>query len=518
MVFVYLYAMRVAIIGAGVAGLSAGCYLQMNGFETEIFEAGSSPGGLCRSWERGGYRFNGGLHWLLGSNESSPFYHLWSELIDMRSLHFTHHEVRMVVETKTTLNPSGDHSFILYTNIEKLNRYLNELAPEDKYQISAFIRQIRKIQSYEIPPLIRSVPRLLPFWKKIKYIEFLPELLFLKRYQKVTNRSFARKLKNPFLREAFELLFDGDEIPLLVITMPLAFYDTKGAGYLLGGSGELVDKIVGKYTGLNGKIRFNSRVERILTVKDRVEALLLQDGSRIAADIIVSAADWRFTFHDALGANFVTRRIESLLSGQNLQPYYSVFVVYIGVKGNFADLPPVLRYPLKTPITSPDGTKYDRMEMQVYNYDPGTAPAGKTVISLTLYTRKGNYWIGLRRDDRERYDREKNEFAQVIIETADQRIGRIRGFIEELDISTPATIHRYTNNWMGSTQGWLPSNNLIAPSPVEQEIKGLKNFYYAGHWSIPGGGLPVAIKSARDVAMMICDKTGRSFKTSGITS
>jgi len=29
---------RVTIAGAGVAGLSAGCYMQMNGYDTQIFE------------------------------------------------------------------------------------------------------------------------------------------------------------------------------------------------------------------------------------------------------------------------------------------------------------------------------------------------------------------------------------------------------------------------------------------------------------------------------------------------
>jgi len=38
---------KVTIVGAGIAGLCAGCYLQMNGYDTEIFEAHNSPGGVC---------------------------------------------------------------------------------------------------------------------------------------------------------------------------------------------------------------------------------------------------------------------------------------------------------------------------------------------------------------------------------------------------------------------------------------------------------------------------------------
>jgi phytoene dehydrogenase-like protein len=41
---------KIIIIGAGISGLSAGCHAQMNGYESEIFEMESTPGGLCTSW------------------------------------------------------------------------------------------------------------------------------------------------------------------------------------------------------------------------------------------------------------------------------------------------------------------------------------------------------------------------------------------------------------------------------------------------------------------------------------
>jgi phytoene dehydrogenase-like protein len=36
----------IIIIGAGIAGLSAGCYGQMNGYRTQIFEMHNKPGGV----------------------------------------------------------------------------------------------------------------------------------------------------------------------------------------------------------------------------------------------------------------------------------------------------------------------------------------------------------------------------------------------------------------------------------------------------------------------------------------
>jgi phytoene dehydrogenase-like protein len=42
----------VIIIGAGMGGLSSGCYGQMNGYSTKIFEMHDKPGGLCTAWHR----------------------------------------------------------------------------------------------------------------------------------------------------------------------------------------------------------------------------------------------------------------------------------------------------------------------------------------------------------------------------------------------------------------------------------------------------------------------------------
>ena len=48
----------IIIIGGGIAGLSAGCYAQMNGYQSQIFEMHHLPGGLCTAWERKGYVFD----------------------------------------------------------------------------------------------------------------------------------------------------------------------------------------------------------------------------------------------------------------------------------------------------------------------------------------------------------------------------------------------------------------------------------------------------------------------------
>jgi len=503
--------MRVSIIGAGVSGLAVGCYLQMNGFETEIVEKQSRPGGLCTSWNRGGFTFDGCIHWLLGSNDSSPFYRLWSELVDMKSVEFVNHDVRVEIELKENKDRYGDRVFHLYTNISRLEAYLLDLAPEDKVLIKSLIKSMRIIQKYEVPPMIDNIPALQPLRKKIAMVTYLPFLLLFMKWRNVTNYSFARKLANPFLKEAFELLFDGEEFKLLILTMPLSFFDKKGAGYPVGGSYRFAKRIEEKYIALGGKIHYSQEVKKILTEGHTAMGLMLQNNRIIRSDITISAADWHYTVFEALEGRFMNNKLRALAMQKKLKVYPAVMLISLGVSRTFQELPHFFRFPVGTAVVSPDGTTYNRLEVHIYHYDPLLAPEGKTTIALSFYTRNGDYWIDLRNTDRLEYNRRKHEFAREVIDRLEEKIAGIKQAVEIMDIATPATYHRYTGNWKGSVQGWFPDSNLMASSPVGTKLPGLSGFYFCNHWSTPGGGLPVAIKAGRDLAQTICLKYKKPF-------
>jgi phytoene dehydrogenase-like protein len=503
--------MKVCIIGAGVSGLSAGCYLQMNGFETEIYEKQSYPGGLCASWKRGGYTFDGCIHWILGTNNSNPFYRLWSELIDMESVEFVHHETRFEIELEKNRDRYGDNIFRLYTDINRLEAYLLDLAPEDSRPIESLIKCMRIMQRYELPPMIEYIPELRPMRKKLGMIFYLPLVILFSKWKNTTNLSFARELKNPFLKEAFELLFDGEELNMLVLAMPLSVSDKKGTGYPKGGSYKFIEHIAGKYESLGGKIHYNQNVKRILTEGNSAKGILLEDNRSVYADLTISAADWHFTNFDALEGHFVDKHLQNRIVSQKLKLYPSVIMVSLGVNRRFEEYPHLLRFPLDRKVISPDGTSYSRLESHIYHYDPTMAPEGKTIIAVSLYTYHGDYWINLRKDNLEEYNRKKAEFAVEIIELLDQRIKGVRHAVEVVDVATPATYNRYTNNWKGSVQGWYPSDNLLARSPIHDQLPGLTDFYYCSQWAIPGGGLPVAIKTARDLSQKLCRKYKKTF-------
>lgn len=116
----------IIIIGAGIAGLAAVCYAQMNGYRnrTQIFELHNLPGGLCTSWQRQGYVFVGCLHYLFGSGVGQPFYRLWEKLGAFQGQQFVHHgEFMRVVE------PSGK-TLVVFSHPDRLEQHLKFMTVE----------------------------------------------------------------------------------------------------------------------------------------------------------------------------------------------------------------------------------------------------------------------------------------------------------------------------------------------------------------------------------------------------
>jgi phytoene dehydrogenase-like protein len=507
----------VIVIGAGMAGLSAGCYLQMNGYDTEILEAHTISGGLCTSWKRGEYTFDGCIHWLGGSGPASAFYEMWSELVDLPSIQFIDHDLRFDIELGHLRDRHGDFVFHLYGNVERLKRYLLDIAPEDAWMIEAFMASVRRLQQVSLPPLWDVAPKVRKLRHNLRLIRYLPFLPYLRKWSQVTNYDLAERFQNPFVGEGFRMLYMGKEFSILGITMQLALFDQRSAGFPVGGSRAFAEKIADRYLSLGGQIHYRSRVARILVEadrgRDRVVGVQLESGETHDAALVVSAADGYWTIYEALQGQYVDDSIRELYAGERLERFESMILVSLGVDRTFESAPHILRFPLNEPLTLADGSRFERMEAHIYNYDPTLAPPGKTVVTVTLYTANDVYWSELRARDRDAYRAAKDDLARQVIERLDRKFGDVRAHVEETDVATPATLIRYTSNWHGSYQGWYPPTDILSAARLPKELPGLESFYMAGQWVEPGGGLPQVALSGRNVAQIICQRDGKSFRT-----
>ena len=498
----------VNIIGAGVSGLSAGIYLQMNGFQTEIFEKHNIPGGLCTGWRKGDYWIDGCAQWILGSDTGSGFHKIWNELIDTSSMSWVNHEVRMSLELKSSRDRYGGNVFHFFTNLRRLEDYMVDLSPDDAAAIRQFTGYVREVQKYDLPPVPEDLPLMPSMIRGLKMARYAGFGWLYLQVMRQTNLTFARQFRSPFLREAFEMIYDGVEVNLMVLLFPMACFDRKSAGYPIGGSFALAKKLEERYLSLGGKVHYHTPVHKILVEDNTARGLVVRHEAVRPSDITLSAADWHFTVFEALEGKYATQAMIDLMEGRSLELFWSVVQCSFGINRDLSHLPHLTRFPLDEELVSPDSTVYPRLEMHIYHYDPTMAPPGKSTVVVSFYTRERNYWLNLRRTNRAHYRSVKNDFLERVLDRLDRRLGGIRSLVEMTDIATPATFHRYTHNWQGSVQGFLPGKHLLADIPIRSTLPGLKNFFYSSHWSVPVGGLPQAIRGARDVARRICHQSG----------
>ncbi|NIM16660.1 MAG: NAD(P)-binding protein [Candidatus Aminicenantes bacterium] len=470
---------KINIIGAGLAGLSAGCYLEMNGYDTEIFELHTMPGGLCTSWKRGDYIFDGCIDFFYGTNPAYNFYHIWNELIDMKRLEIFHYPEYRRIEDK-----NGQFIRVL-TNLDELEQELLEKAPEDRAVIAEFIGLARKFLTLSEMPNDKA-----------------PDSRGLKKWDQILVSEFTKKCKNPLLAKTIGYIF-APEVSVSFLMMLLVSWHQKNAGYPIGGSLKFSRLIEKRYLELGGKIHYNSRVKKILTKDNSAKGVLLENGKTYPADIVISAADGYTTIFEMLEGKYTDEKI--LNAYENCMPTPSFLLVSLGISRTFPEVPHRLIFPLEKTLVIDPVTSDEDIMLRVFGFDPTVAPEGKTVINCFISTGHYKYWVDLRENNREKYKQEKNRIADEVIDILEKRFGNVKSHVEVTDVCTPASVIRYTNNWQGSIMGWWYTIKNVLP--------GLEDFYMAGQW-IDGGGLSVAIESGRNVAQIICKKDKKKFTTS----
>ncbi|MEZ4862933.1 MAG: NAD(P)/FAD-dependent oxidoreductase [Caldilineaceae bacterium] len=495
----------IIIIGAGVAGLATGCYAQMNGYRTHIFELHTIPGGLCTSWRRQGYLFDGGVRYLSGTSPNAKAYPMWRELGVLPGQGLYHYDEFICVEDER------GRTFHLYTDIERLKEEMWRLAPGDYDAICTFTDALRAFATFDMPldPTPDDARENLQMG-----LAMLPFVGPLLRWKDVTLGEFVTRFRDPLLRTGLMefLQFARPDFPLLMLLITLAQMSSKMAAYPLGGSLDLAERMARRYHDLGGQIVYGARVTKILVRHDCAVGVQLADGREHYADLVISAADGRSTIFDLLGGRYVDEHITDYYGTLPLAP--SMMQIALGVARDFAQEAPAFSFPLAHPLNLGD-LRHNRLTVRHYAFDPTMAPPGKSAINIWCAADYG-YWKALHTLP-EAYAAAKERVAQQVITCLNQHYPGLAAQVEAVDVATPVTYARYTANWRGAIYGWAMTMRKIAlmmGKGMAKTLPGLKNFYMAGQWVEPGGNVQLSAASGRDLMEQICHADQRPFLTS----
>jgi phytoene dehydrogenase-like protein len=240
------------IIGGGFAGLSAGIYAQMNGYQSHIYEMGDGPGGLCTAWKRKDYTIDGCIHWLVGSSPKSSLHRLWTEVGLIQGREFVDLDQFMRFEG------ADGRTFIVYTDADKLEQHMLALSPDDAAVTRRFIEGIRLGIAYDRLQVLKSDNRLQRMLKRLRMgLLMVRKATDLQIWLRTTAEEFANRFADPLIRQALlEMWFP--EFSMFFLLFTLSYLHNKNAGYPLGGSLPMSKALEQRYLGLGGQIHYQS--------------------------------------------------------------------------------------------------------------------------------------------------------------------------------------------------------------------------------------------------------------------
>jgi phytoene dehydrogenase-like protein len=494
----------VIVIGAGLAGLAAGIYAQMNGYQSRIFEHHFKPGGVAAAWRRGEYLIDGGIHFVMSHKPGTGLYELYRQLGIVPGTRF----VDLPGYGRFIHEPSGTN-IVLGTDLDRIGDTLKSLSPADSAVVDDLIAGSRALVGFDMsqmgigrpPELMSPLDWLRELWSMRKLLRFMAG----KHGRTVA--AYGRSIRDPVLRACVERLFLPD-VPVYFIFMILGLLAGGEMGLITGGCPEFVGAMEKRYRALGGTVTYGATVDEVLVENDRAVGVRLVDGTEHAASAVISAADGRSTIFKMLGGRYLNEKIQQRYETWEL--FRPLLMVSYGVAREFPGEVPFGTVVLDEPITVGQRSVGD-LFYRIFNYSPHFAPPGKTVVQASLDT-EWDYWNDLQRRDRAQYDAAKERIAHQVLQRLERHYPGLSSQVEVTDVVTPYTFWRYTLNHEGAWEGWLMTAKAMR-TMVERTLPGLSDFYMAGQWVMPGGGVPSCLYSGRHAIQLLCRQDGKGFQT-----
>ncbi|MBH15987.1 MAG: amine oxidase [Gemmatimonadetes bacterium] len=273
-----------------------------------------------------------------------------------------------------------------------------------------------------------------------------------------------------------------------------------GWGFHKGGNGGFTQALARSVEGFGGEIRTNAGVDKILYEEGRVLGVSLQDGSRLKADLVVSALDPRQTFTrlvdptdlpEDLVAHIGNLKFQGTAAKVNFA--LSSLPVFPGLEGHediyrgFTNIGPSIDYLQEAFSDCKAGTFSRRPFLDCCiqsTVDQGMSPPGKHIMSCfvmyTPYQLKESDW-----------DAERENLAETVESTLAHFFPGFSDLVLHREVVTPEDIE----DLIGLSEGNIFAGELFKsqlfldrPAPGWNQYRTpIEGYYQCGSGTHPGG-------------------------------
>ena len=488
---------KVIIVGAGIAGLTAGIYARQSGFDVTIYESHTIPGGASTSWKRKGYLFEGGMHWLTGSSQKTPLYQLWREVGALND------NVKIINRDPFYIFEHKGQRVYLYRDIEKLNKHLLEIAPEDKNEILSLYRDLKKFSRIHMPVSdIKDVKvkskTSMPMSTLFQMKSVMPRMAF---YSMLTSKEFSMRFKNPLLRLMLQNIV-GPENNAAGLLFTLSTLLSGDGGYPEGGSLGMANRMARYFEELGGNIHYGKFVNKV-TVKNNTARGIIIDGEQIPADAVIVTQDTLCAIDTLFDTPLCEQWAEDMR--QKTIPMLDTFIS-LGIEADLSDQPESMLFTLEKPLVCA-GVPVTVLGFNNYAGFHGYAPKSCTAVTSAILNDSYDFWKDCWKKGT--YAQEKQKLAEAYIRILSDKIPGIAEKIAVWDVATPLTYERYLHSYKGS---WMTIMGKGPQKSYPSKSERIKNIYFAGQRLMTPGGLPVALETGRKAVQFLCRDTDTVFQ------
>ncbi len=485
---------RIAIIGAGLGGLSAAARLASAGYEVHVFEQNPNAGGKASEFVEQGFRFDTGPSLL-----TMPFVleELFLECGENFSDYLTLDKLEIICRyfyhDKTIIDA--------YSDIGKFAEEVSAKTMDDDESLKQFFIYSKTIYDLTADLFLFNSPSNPKIFLSKRALNTLLNIhkidLFKTVHNAVTKFFHDKKLIQLFDRYATYNGSNPFEAPATLNIIPYVEYFP--GGFLPKGGIFSISKALVKLCEKKSVyFHFNSSVERIL-LENKTAVGLKVNGESLHFDKIISNADVNITFQKLLNG---IKTFESLRY-KRLKPSLSGVVFYWAINRKFDILQThniifSENYKLELDQLTRQNKIPDDATIYIYissKLNPDDAPPGKE-----------NWFVMINApfDEGQDWEKEIQSARKRIINKINYTLDHnITNNIMFEKILTPKELENKTASFRGSIYGISSDKKSSAFLRQQNKSKTINNLYFCGGSAHPGGGIPLVILSGKIVSDII---------------
>lgn len=483
------------VIGSGFGGLAAAVRLRAKGYRVTVLEAGPQHGGRARVFEQGGFTFDAGPTVV-----TAPY--LFDELFAALGANREDYVTFRPVDPFYRCSFADGSHFDYVGDEERLLAQIQALSPEDVDGYRRLVEHAKRIFDVGYVELADK-----PFDRLSDMLRIVPDLARLSAHQSVYSL-VAKYIKDERLRQVltFEpLLIGGNPMRAPGIYLLIHWLERKwGVHYAMGGTGAIVQGLVRLLEEHDVDLRVSSPVERIMTLKGRAHGVILEDGTRLSADLVVCNADPTVVYSKMIDARGLKQNAPKkvLKKRQSM----SLFVGYFGTDKTYPDTRHhtiVLGPRYKGLLEDIFDRRVLADDFSLYLHrpgasDPSMAPAGKDAFYVLSPVPNQLSEID--------WESRKDAYFDAILKSLEEReLPGLRRHIETKFSVDPRYFAGDLRSHQGAAFGLEPILTQSAYFRYHNKSPEIEGLYFVGASTHPGAGMPGVLCSAKVLERQVPD-------------